>query len=267
MAPCPLCRRGALRSIAAMTQESVMTRLLRHRTLASVPPRSAPARARQATFDWAAEAHDVARGLESDVRTVAVIRPSPCARLGAPLRWVESLLGWAVIATQWPTPGPWLLCLDLDLRNAFLGEANLLGGSLREVELPAWHIRTTVINRDSDRLAGFEIGHFGLRPQRECPMGRSQGVLIERLAARRLLAVETRSIPGGCDDLGGLGFAWGSGLLVCRGSRRGSGLLVCRGDRRKQYGLLFQATSPYAPQQCDADDVTPPQRLVHERHG
>src|SRR5712692_9785232 len=38
LATCPLCRRGALRIIAALTQESVSTRLLRHRTLASVPP-------------------------------------------------------------------------------------------------------------------------------------------------------------------------------------------------------------------------------------
>jgi len=97
------------------------------------------------------------------------------------------------------------LCLDLDLRDACLGEANLLGGSLREVELPALHIRPTVINRHIDRLAGFEIGHFGLRSQRQRPMGCSQGMLIERLTARRLLAVETRPIPGGRADLGGLG--------------------------------------------------------------
>ena len=113
------------------------------------------------------------------------------------------------------------LGLDLDLRDAFLGEANLLGGSLREVELPAWHIRPTVINRHLDRLAGFQIGHCGLRPQRQRPMGCSQRVLIERLAARRLLAVEARSIPGGRADLGGRGCACGSGSLFRWGSRRG----------------------------------------------
>ena len=52
MATCPFCRRGALRIIAAMTQESVITRILRHLKLASVPP--APARSRQATFAWVA---------------------------------------------------------------------------------------------------------------------------------------------------------------------------------------------------------------------
>jgi hypothetical protein len=54
--PCdlPFCRCGSLRIIAAMTQESVITRILRHCKLASVPPPIAPARCRQATFDWVA---------------------------------------------------------------------------------------------------------------------------------------------------------------------------------------------------------------------
>jgi len=47
MATCPLCRRGTLRLIAVITQESVMTRILRHLQLASVPPPIAPARGRQ----------------------------------------------------------------------------------------------------------------------------------------------------------------------------------------------------------------------------
>ena len=46
MAPCPLCRCGALRIMAAITQEAVMPRILRHGTLASVPPPIAPARCR-----------------------------------------------------------------------------------------------------------------------------------------------------------------------------------------------------------------------------
>ncbi|HSX80823.1 MAG TPA: hypothetical protein VLQ80_19915 [Candidatus Saccharimonadia bacterium] len=54
MATCPFCRRGSLRIIVAITQEAVMTRLLRHCKLASVPPPIAPARLRQATFDWVA---------------------------------------------------------------------------------------------------------------------------------------------------------------------------------------------------------------------
>ena len=50
MATCPFCRRGSLRIIAAITQESVITRILRHLQLASVPPPIAPARRRQAIF-------------------------------------------------------------------------------------------------------------------------------------------------------------------------------------------------------------------------
>jgi hypothetical protein len=50
MAPCPFCHRGALRIIAAITQESVITRILRHLKLASVPPPIAPARLRQEIF-------------------------------------------------------------------------------------------------------------------------------------------------------------------------------------------------------------------------
>ena len=44
METCPFCRRGSLRIIAAMTQEEVITRILRHLKLASVPPPIAPAR-------------------------------------------------------------------------------------------------------------------------------------------------------------------------------------------------------------------------------
>jgi hypothetical protein len=51
---CPFCRRGSLRIIAALTQESVITRILRHLKLASVLPPITPARSRQETFDWVA---------------------------------------------------------------------------------------------------------------------------------------------------------------------------------------------------------------------
>jgi len=76
-----------------MTQESVITRILRHLKLASVPPPIAPARVRQATFDWVASAHDVARGLVSAVRAVEVCLtplsatlPLPAVRVQAALR-------------------------------------------------------------------------------------------------------------------------------------------------------------------------------------
>ena len=50
IATCPFCLRGALRIIAAITQESVITRILCHLKLASVPPPIAPARYRQEIF-------------------------------------------------------------------------------------------------------------------------------------------------------------------------------------------------------------------------
>ena len=54
MATCPFCRQGSLRIIAAITQAEVIRKILRHLKLAADPPRIAPARARQATFDWVA---------------------------------------------------------------------------------------------------------------------------------------------------------------------------------------------------------------------
>jgi Putative transposase len=50
MATCPWCRRGTLRLIAVITQESVITRILRHLQLAAVPPPLAPARRRQELY-------------------------------------------------------------------------------------------------------------------------------------------------------------------------------------------------------------------------
>ena len=46
MRTCPFCRRGSLHIIAVITQESVITRILRHLQLTSVPPPIAPARCR-----------------------------------------------------------------------------------------------------------------------------------------------------------------------------------------------------------------------------
>jgi hypothetical protein len=56
MATCPFCRRGSLRLIAAITQESAITPILCPHKLESVPPPMAPTRCCQAlvAFD---EAH------------------------------------------------------------------------------------------------------------------------------------------------------------------------------------------------------------------
>lgn len=42
------------RTMAAITQEAMVTRILRHLKLAPVPPPIAPARSRQEAFDWVA---------------------------------------------------------------------------------------------------------------------------------------------------------------------------------------------------------------------
>ena len=54
MATCPFCRCSSLRIMATITHEAVITRILRHLNLASVPPPIAPAHSRQETFDWVA---------------------------------------------------------------------------------------------------------------------------------------------------------------------------------------------------------------------
>jgi hypothetical protein len=50
MMTCPFCQQGSLRLIAAIPHESVITRILRHLKLSSVPPPMAPARCRQEVF-------------------------------------------------------------------------------------------------------------------------------------------------------------------------------------------------------------------------
>ena len=57
--------------IAAITQAEVIRMMLRHLKRAADPPPIAPARACQATCDWVASAHAIARGLRSDVRAAA----------------------------------------------------------------------------------------------------------------------------------------------------------------------------------------------------
>src|SRR5262247_2636323 len=54
MARCPWCQQGMLRLIAVITQGEVIRKILRHLKLAADPPPIAPARARQAPFDWVA---------------------------------------------------------------------------------------------------------------------------------------------------------------------------------------------------------------------
>ena len=50
----PFCHQGPLRILAALTQAEVIQTILRHLKRAADPPPIAPARARQAMFDWIA---------------------------------------------------------------------------------------------------------------------------------------------------------------------------------------------------------------------
>jgi hypothetical protein len=54
MAHCPFCQCGTLRLIAVITQGAVIRKILRHLKRAADPPSIAPARARQAPYDWVA---------------------------------------------------------------------------------------------------------------------------------------------------------------------------------------------------------------------
>jgi hypothetical protein len=54
MVHCPLCQRGTLRLIAVITQGEVSRKILHHLKLSADPPPIAPARGRQAPFDWVA---------------------------------------------------------------------------------------------------------------------------------------------------------------------------------------------------------------------
>jgi Putative transposase/Transposase zinc-binding domain len=54
MVRCPFCQQGTLRIIAIITQGAVIGKILRHLKLSVDPPPIAPARARQAPFDWVA---------------------------------------------------------------------------------------------------------------------------------------------------------------------------------------------------------------------
>ena len=62
MATCSFCHRDSLRIIAAITHESVITRMLRHLKLASISPPIAPARCRQELFAFNEARTSVVRG-------------------------------------------------------------------------------------------------------------------------------------------------------------------------------------------------------------
>lgn len=72
----------------------------------------------------------------------------------------------------------------------------LSGGGAREIDDPPTPVRSTVVDRHLDRLAVPEIGHLGPGSEGQPRMGGREPVLVKRFAARGLLAVKSRSVPG-----------------------------------------------------------------------
>jgi hypothetical protein len=60
MEHCPVCQQGRLRIIAAITERSVIQKILRHLKLAADPPPIAPAQ--QVAFAWNWSHHVTGRG-------------------------------------------------------------------------------------------------------------------------------------------------------------------------------------------------------------
>lgn len=69
-------------------------------------------------------------------------------------------------------------------------------GSAGKINDPSTMVGSPVVDLYEDRLAIFEVGHFGPDPERQTPVGSGEGVLVEAFAARGLFAVKTWSIPG-----------------------------------------------------------------------
>ena len=91
-------------------------------------------------------------------------------------------------------------------------------GGTGEIENPAPAVRSAVVDPHLDRLTVPQIGHHGLGPERQTPMGGSEGVRVEGFAARGLLAVKARSVPGRLAFLGGVA---GAGFEGNGGERYG----------------------------------------------
>src|ERR1700730_1709119 len=84
--------------------------------------------------------------------------------------------------------------VDLDLRDAFSGDAERFGGGRRDVHDAAANERAAVVDADGDRASRIDVGDAQSRPERQRAVGGGQFVLVELLAARgvRVVAVEAR---------------------------------------------------------------------------
>jgi hypothetical protein len=66
-----------------------------------------------------------------------------------------------------------------------------------EVQDPAVHIGTSVVNPHSDMLTVRQINDSNNAPEREGPMGRRHGLHIKDLSIGSLFAVKLLPVPGG----------------------------------------------------------------------
>jgi hypothetical protein len=84
--------------------------------------------------------------------------------------------------------------VNLDLGDAFAGDAQRFGGGRRDVHDAAANERAAVVDAHRHRASRIDVGDAQPRPERQCAVGGGQFVLVELLAARgvRVVAVEAR---------------------------------------------------------------------------
>ncbi len=85
---------------------------------------------------------------------------------------------------------------DADLAGSGIADTELGRRGLAEIDDPPLVEGAPVIDRDVHRLAAPLIDHAYFGAERKRLVGGSHCVLVETLAGGRLLAVESRSIPG-----------------------------------------------------------------------
>ncbi len=86
---------------------------------------------------------------------------------------------------------------DLDRTDSLFLHSKLFRRGLREVDYAILRIGPSVVDLDFDLFLVFEIGHFHFGPQRQLRMGSRHFPLIENLAAGRLAAMKTGTVPRG----------------------------------------------------------------------
>src|ERR1700745_586601 len=109
--------------------------------------------------------------------------------------------GWSAAAAVWPSGRSLLIScraaavfprmfvgmlfctgfddVDLDLREALSLDAQRFGGGRRDVHDAAANERAAVVDAHGHRASGIDVGDAQPRPERQCPVGGGQFVLVE----------------------------------------------------------------------------------------